>query len=97
MTRWSRRTFIASAGTLAATGGAGAAAAGREGHEVPLLQTYVAGSDRRALRKAALGLRAGTPLRLVRSTRTTTTPARLPCGRKTARSWATCRASTTSP
>lgn len=64
---WSRRTFLASAGTLAATGGAGpAAAAVGERREVPLLQTYVAGSDRVTLRKAARGLRVGAPLRLVR-------------------------------
>lgn len=68
MTGWSRRSFIASTGMLAAAGGTGAAAAVEtgEGAEVPLLRTYVAGAERRVVREAAGDLRSGAPLRLMR-------------------------------
>lgn len=47
MSIWSRRSFLASAGTLATAGGAGATAAARaDTAEIPLLSTYV---DARAI------------------------------------------------
>lgn len=67
MTAWSRRAFVAGAGTLAVTGGAGIATeAAGAGREVPLLRTYVVGADRRVVRAVARELRRGMPLRLLR-------------------------------
>ena len=67
MTPWSRRSFLASAGTLATAGGAGAAAgADGETREVPLLHTYIAGAERSVVREVARRLAPGAPLRLMR-------------------------------
>jgi hypothetical protein len=67
MNAWSRRSFIAAAGTLAAAGGAGAATSARgAGGEVLFLRTYVTGAERRVVRDASRELSPGAPLRLLR-------------------------------
>ena len=98
MTPWTRRSFLASAGTLATVGGVGAAAgADGETREVPLMRANVAGAERRVVREVARRLAPGAPLRLMRSRRTTMTPAQLRCGRRRGRSWAMSRGLTIRP
>lgn len=67
MTAWSRRSFIAGSGVLAAAGAGGAsAAAGGGPREAPLLLTYVANAERQVVREAVGDLGSGAPLRLMR-------------------------------
>lgn len=67
MSGWSRRSFLASAGTLAMAGGAGATVIdGGEPRRVPLLKTYVAGAERRVMREVESALKPGAELQLMR-------------------------------
>lgn len=66
MSGWSRRSFIASAGTLAVGGGSAAAAVGGTSRDVLLLRSYVAGAERHAGREALRGLTPGAALHLAR-------------------------------
>jgi hypothetical protein len=65
----SRRTFLALAGAGSALLGAGIAPALASGDSVPLLSTYVAGSDRYGAPSAGTALAPGGLLRLLREPR----------------------------